>query len=258
VIWVYADPYSDIGIQYDPRVSRMLGETKHIIAPNSRVFSEEIAKYIDSKEKKRGGDKKGKGKEKDKPAGGSSLMALVMKNAAAGSSRVQKDKIQTAGAGATKKNDQYNPEGPAFWPLIRQVRVRCRAAALATGAILVDLPGVADANAARNSIAKDYMKKCDCIWILAPITRAVDDKTARDLLGDAFKMQLMMDGNYDPSTITFVATKCDDISCSEVIPALEIDDDPVLVEIEERIDAAREQIKEARDEKEEADSAVKG
>lgn len=23
------------------------------------------------------------------------------------------------------------------------------------------------------------MKKCDCIWILAPITRAVDDKTAR-------------------------------------------------------------------------------
>jgi hypothetical protein len=70
--------------------------------------------------------------------------------------------------------------------------------------------GVADANAARNNIAKDYMKKCDCIWILAPITRAVDDKTARgnvlshyskkvgtqngiiqDLLGDAFKMQLM-------------------------------------------------------------------
>jgi hypothetical protein len=38
---------------------------------------------------------------------------------------------------------------------------------------------VADANAARNNIAKDYMKKCDCIWILAPITRAVDDKTAR-------------------------------------------------------------------------------
>lgn len=53
------------------------------------------------------------------------------------------------------------------------------------------------------------MKKCNCIWILAPITRAVDDKTARgmhifglywitdldynkiDLLGDAFKVQLL-------------------------------------------------------------------
>jgi hypothetical protein len=36
--------------------------------------------------------------------------------------------------------------------------MRCNAKALETGAILVDLPGVADANAARNSIAKDYMK----------------------------------------------------------------------------------------------------
>ncbi len=43
------------------------------------------------------------------------------------------------------------------------------------------LAGVADANAARNNIAKDYMKKCNCIWILAPITRAVDDKTARGI-----------------------------------------------------------------------------
>lgn len=44
------------------------------------------------------------------------------------------------------------------------------------------LLGVADANAARNNVAKDYMKKAGCIWILAPITRAVDDKTARGQL----------------------------------------------------------------------------
>lgn len=80
---------------------------------------------------------------------------------------------------------------------------------------MVDLPGVADANAARSCIAKDYMKKCDCIWILAPITRAVDDKTARgmsftplyarapytsllpvDLLGDAFKSQLLSKSSF--------------------------------------------------------------
>lgn len=30
---------------------------------------------------------------------------------------------------------------PALWPLIRQVTIRCRADALSTGAILVDLPG---------------------------------------------------------------------------------------------------------------------
>ncbi|KAI0829426.1 hypothetical protein BC628DRAFT_1501297 [Trametes gibbosa] len=164
-------------IARDPKIAKLLGTTKHISAPGSRTFAKEISKYIDSKDQKRG-DKKDKKKDKDK-----------------------KDK---------------DKDGPAYWPLIRQVRVWCNARALATGAILVDLPGVADANAARNNIAKDYMKKCDCVWILAPITRAVDDKTARDLMGDAFRMQLMMDGNYDSNTITFIASKCDDISCSEV------------------------------------------
>jgi hypothetical protein len=88
-------------------------------------------------------------------------MDLVTKKSAAAS----KNKV------SHPKKEQFNSDGPAYWPLIRQVRVRCNARALATGAILVDLPGVADANAARNSIAKEYMKKCDCIWILAPITR---------------------------------------------------------------------------------------
>jgi hypothetical protein len=35
------------------------------------------------------------------------------------------------------------------------------------------------------------MKKANCIWILAPIMRAVDSKIAKDLLGDAFRNQLM-------------------------------------------------------------------
>ena len=138
---------------------------KKIVAKDSREFAKQISKYIDSKDQKRG--KKDKDSRKD------------------------------------DKSDE-----PALWPLIRQVNVRCNSEALSTGAILVDLPGVADANAARSSIAKEYMKKCNCIWILAPITRAVDDKTAKglymrmilhtdaltpplDLLGDAFKSQLM-------------------------------------------------------------------
>lgn len=110
------------------------------------------------------------------------------------------DKVrEAAGSSRATKEKQPDSDAPALWPLIRQVNVRCRAAALSTGAVLVDLPGnpptlscgfgansvvgVADANAARNNIAKDYMKKCNCIWILAPITRAVDDKTARGSTG---------------------------------------------------------------------------
>ncbi|KAG2348817.1 hypothetical protein BDR05DRAFT_873352 [Suillus weaverae] len=201
----------------DKNIANVLGTTKKISAKNSMIFAQEIAKYIDSKDQKRG-SKKDKTKDKNNE---------------------------------TKKKDN----GPALWPLIRQVNVRCNAQALSTGAILVDLPGVADANAARNSIAKDYMKKCDCIWILAPITRAVDDKTARDLLGEAFKLQLM--STYDAHTITFIASKCDDISCSEVIPALGVEDDPELEEIEGRIEQYKEETADLKEKKTDAESSMK-
>ena len=80
-----------------------------------------------------------------------------------------------------KKKDQGEP---AYWPLIKRVKVWVNAEVLSTGAVLCDLPGT-NTNAARSSIAKEYMKTANCVWILAPIHRAVD-KTARDLLGDAF------------------------------------------------------------------------
>lgn len=67
----------------------------------------------------------------------------------------------------------------ALWPLIREVHIRCHADVLSSGAVLVDLPGIADANAARNNIAQGYLKHAQRIFIVAPITRAVDDGTAQ-------------------------------------------------------------------------------
>jgi len=43
----------------------------------------------------------------------------------------------------------------------------------------VDLPGVRDANAARGAVAEKYMKSCNAVWIVADITRAVDNRTAK-------------------------------------------------------------------------------
>ncbi|KAG6894377.1 hypothetical protein C0992_006391 [Termitomyces sp. T32_za158] len=163
-------------IALDQTIAKTLGTTKNIIATDSESFAKEIGKYINSNDEKRGDKRKDKAKLKGQ--------ALDNVNEASGTSG---SKDQTADA-----------DVPALWPLIRQVNVRCNAAALSIGAILVDLPGmsdsypdghrlyypkpgVADANVARNNIAKDYMKKCNCIWILAPITRAVDDKTARGM-----------------------------------------------------------------------------
>lgn len=138
------------------------------MAKDSKQFGKEMARYIDSKDQKRG-EKKDKSKEKEKPK--ESVMDKVRKAAGAQTAQIR----GTAAAG----NGRSDADAPAMWPLIKQVTVRCPAKALSTGTILVDLPGVADANAARNNIAKDYMKKANCIWILAPITRAVDDKTAK-------------------------------------------------------------------------------
>ncbi|KAK0453568.1 hypothetical protein EV421DRAFT_2030518 [Armillaria borealis] len=225
-------------ITRDPKMAAILGTTKKIVARNSKEFTAEIAKYIDSKDQSRGKkDKKNKRSAEKEGKKGQTIMEKIQAAA-----KKNGEKTAKKPSGDKESNTK---DAPALWPLIRQVNVRCAAKALSTGTVLVDLPGkgVADANAARNNIAKDYMKTCACIWILAPITRAVDDKTARDLLGDAFKMQLMItfllrivDGNYDDHAITFIASKCDDISCSEVIRALHLEDDDELVAIEDKID----------------------
>lgn len=98
-----------------------MGTTKKISAKDSKAFAKEISIYIDSKDSKK--DKKKKDKSKD-----ISPMDRVR---------------QLAGmyASGSSSSDKVKESSAALWPLIRQVNVRCRAKALSTGAVLVDLPG---------------------------------------------------------------------------------------------------------------------
>ena len=59
---------------------------------------------------------------------------------------------------------------------------------------------------------------------MANITRAVDDKTAKDLLGETFRRQLMMDGKME-GNLAFIATKTDVISVSETVRAFGLEDE---------------------------------
>ena len=43
----------------------------------------------------------------------------------------------------------------------------------------MDLPGAGDSNVARGSIAEGYLKRCNAIWIVSPIIRAVNDRAAK-------------------------------------------------------------------------------
>ncbi|KAI0200253.1 hypothetical protein F4808DRAFT_470663 [Astrocystis sublimbata] len=126
---------------------------------------------------------------------------------------------KSTGSVAQRKKENIPME---YWPLIRVVRIYTKANALSTGAVIVDLPGVQDSNPARAAVAANYMKSCTGLWIVAPITRAVDDKTAKSLLGDHFKRQLKYDGTY--SAVTFICSKTDDISITEAAESLGLED----------------------------------
>jgi hypothetical protein len=67
------------------------------------------------------------------------------------------------------------------------------------------------------------MKTCTGLWIVAPITRAVDDKAAKSLLGESFKRQLKYDGTY--SRVTFICSKTDDISITEASDSLGLEEE---------------------------------
>ncbi|KAK8048648.1 hypothetical protein PG994_010378 [Apiospora phragmitis] len=87
-------------------------------------------------------------------------------------------------------------------------------------------PGCDDANAARGTVAEKYMQKCTSLWIVAPISRAVDNKAAQHLLGhllgESFKMQLKYDGNY--TNITFICSQSDGLAVEEMADSLELSD----------------------------------
>ncbi|TDZ13327.1 Nuclear GTPase SLIP-GC [Colletotrichum orbiculare MAFF 240422] len=106
------------------------------------------------------------------------------------------------------------------WPLIKVVRMFTKATALKTGAVLVDLPGSHDSNSARAAVATEYIDSCTGLWVVAPIARAMDDKSARYLLGESFRQQMMFDIKH--SAVTFICSKTDDIKVYEAVENLEL------------------------------------
>ncbi|KAL8869331.1 MAG: hypothetical protein Q9174_004351 [Haloplaca sp. 1 TL-2023] len=117
-----------------------------------------------------------------------------------------------------KPHEEQPIRDQKLWPLIKVVRIFVKAPALETGAILVDLPGTYDSNAARAAVAQKYLKQATAILIVAPINRAVDNKVAKELLGDSFKRQLRMDGNFN--SVAFVCSKTDDMDEREASESL--------------------------------------
>eukprot|EP00198_Chlamydomonas_reinhardtii_P008705 XP_001698042.1 predicted protein [Chlamydomonas reinhardtii] len=108
------------------------------------------------------------------------------------------------------------------WPIVKVCRIAHRWKLLEGGVVLVDLPGTRDANEARGRVAEEYMRRLSAVWIVADITRAVDNKTAKDLLGTDFKRRMVMDGQVH--AITFICTKTDNLDVSSILESLSVEE----------------------------------
>lgn len=168
----------------DTRVKNLLGKTDVIEEDNAQVFSDKLVSYLDSRGTGKGG--------------------LVMRGL----------------GGSMSKPDTFGKE-ISLWPLIRVVRIYVKAEALSTGAVLVDLPGFNDSNAARSQVAEEYMKRCSAHWVVTPVNRAVDDKLTHELLSKNLKTQMQMDCAFNDMTV--ICTKTDDIAIAETERSLRLD-----------------------------------
>ncbi|KAH8688415.1 hypothetical protein BGZ61DRAFT_353751 [Ilyonectria robusta] len=69
-----------------------------------------------------------------------------------------------------------------YWPFTKIIRVYLNSQVLKTGVVLADLPGLQDTNMARVRATQDYLIKCDNIFIVAKISRAITDQSLKSSL----------------------------------------------------------------------------
>lgn len=91
-----------------------------------------------------------------------------------------------------------------LWPLIESLSIYLDAPLLKNGVVLIDLPGSHDTNMARVKIAEETQAKCDDIFMVAPIGRAVDSPVLQKFVED--NMSRPDFGSLPTQTVTAVFT----------------------------------------------------
>jgi len=76
-----------------------------------------------------------------------------------------------------------------------------------------------DSNGARVAVTENYMAQCNGFCVVAPIIRAVDDKAAKNLMGESFKRQMQLDGTY--TNTIMICSKTDHITVTEATKDLD-------------------------------------
>ncbi|KAK6509063.1 hypothetical protein TWF481_003827 [Arthrobotrys musiformis] len=120
------------------------------------------------------------------------------------------DQIRELVSSGNKTEEDELVQG--LWPLIKVVKIYLDAPVLQTGAILVDLPGIQDSNAARTAVVNQYLGIADQVIIISQLSRAQDREPTARLARAEYIKQLEFAGK---STITVVCTWCDVYTSSD-------------------------------------------
>jgi hypothetical protein len=65
----------------------------------------------------------------------------------------------------------------SLWPIVKRVLLRGPWPVLSSGVRLIDAPGLADDNSARDAVVKKVLQEANAVWLVSNIRRAVNDKT---------------------------------------------------------------------------------
>ncbi|KAI7283963.1 hypothetical protein KC345_g2598 [Hortaea werneckii] len=132
--------------------------------------------------------------------------------------------------------DQLNPlvfsnsqfKEPTLWPLVKKVRIGIEGPRILQYITLVDLPGLDDTNRVRVDASYEIMNKCDAIWVVAKIDRAITETGVDSLLmryGKAFKIVMICTGtddNIDTGLASYLEGEGQDIGDHEQLLRQEI------------------------------------
>ncbi|KFY49525.1 hypothetical protein V496_09946 [Pseudogymnoascus sp. VKM F-4515 (FW-2607)] len=102
-----------------------------------------------------------------------------------------------------------------FWPFTKIIRVYLQADVLKTGIILADLPGLHDTNLARVKATQDYLLRCDHIFIVAKISRAITDQSLKSSLYSILSRHAELEWEESAGKsmkVAVVCTKSEDIN----------------------------------------------
>ncbi|RFU23756.1 hypothetical protein B7463_g12581, partial [Scytalidium lignicola] len=126
-----------------------------------------------------------------------------------------------------------------LWPFTKVIRVYLSSQVLKTGIVLADLPGLQDTNLAQVRTTQDYLLRCDHIFIVAKISRAITDQSLKSSLYYVLSKHIPLEWEASAGrflNLAVICTRAEDINEKTARKAYCGPDKPIPLNIMEEMD----------------------